>query len=136
MSTSNYAGAAPVNGVWALDDGLQLRYYTSTALLGLGFSAGYAMPAAIGAQRRPSLQWFGADGYCDASVFIGTPLADNLPNDLAKPAALEAYERFLRGEPSDWIERGRSAARMKTDHRRELVSRINLFRSSNLRPVY
>lgn len=135
MLTPTYAGSEPISGVWALDDGFELRFYTSTALLGLAFSAGYAMPSKVDMQRAASLQWFGADGYCDASVFIGTPPADNLPSDLTDPAASAAYQGFLRGEQTDWLERARKASLLKIEHRRGIVSDINAFRAANLRPV-
>ncbi|MCC3292400.1 hypothetical protein [Arthrobacter sp. zg-Y1110] len=82
--------------------------------------------------RPASLQWFGSDGYCSASVFIGTQLPEDLADDPDRPEVIDAWSR---GDKAALAAFRKQADKQRKTHRRELAAKIEAYRAENLQPV-
>lgn len=136
MSTIDYAGSKPITGLWVLDNGEKVFAFTSVVVLTLALVNDYAKMA-DSPKRAPSLQWMGADGYCDATVLLGEPTGPaNLPDDTASSAAArDAMDKHMIGDSGDWYALITEANKLRSDHRIELARKVRTFHSTHCLPT-
>ena len=136
MAATKYAGSEPISGLWVLDDGLELRHFNSSAALAEAFLGGYG--AAAGQSRRkrpPSLQWFGADGYCDASPFATTPPPKGLADDWTRDEVHNARIKFNSGDKAEWLALRKRGDLQRKAYKKELTAKLDAFRAEHLHAV-
>lgn len=136
MSIINYEGPKPIAGLWLLDNGEKVFTFVNVVTLVMALISGYAK-LADSPRRAPSLQWMGADGYCDATVLLDQPTCpDNLPDDTAtNPAARKALDEHIIGKSTHWYELTTQADQIRKDHRVELARKVRAFHALHLQPV-
>lgn len=136
MSTINYEGSKPIYGLWVLDNGEKVFTFTSVVALSLALASDHAQQA-DSPRRTPTLQWMGADGYCDGTALLAEPAKPgNLPNDIdASPLAQAAMAKHLVGDSQDWYELTNQANKLRIDHRIELARKIRAFHILHLQPL-
>lgn len=136
MAATKYAGSEPINGLWVLDNGLELRHFNSTEALAEAFLGGYGEPAGKSRRKRPpNLQWFGADGYCDASPLATTRPPPDLADDPTLDEVYEARTRFNDGDKAAWLALRKKGDLQRKAYKKELIGKLNAFRTAHLRAV-
>lgn len=123
----------PPNGVWVLDNGFKYRYFVSTRNLATILLAGYAYTATPRANRPGSIQWFGADGYCDLTAHL---MDQNWPNHEPRPdkdpVAKAAQQQAAAGDTSAWNKLVKEGKRLNAEFRKDLTIRIDNLRTQHL----
>lgn len=136
MAATKYAGPEPITGLWVLDNGLELRHFNSTEALAEAFLGGYGEPVGKSRRKRPpNLQWFGADGYCDASPLASTRPPKGLADDGNLDEVHNARIKFNNGDKAEWLALRKQGDLQRKTYKKELIGKLDAFRNAHLRAV-
>lgn len=132
-------GDAP-GGVWVIDTGSKISCYVSDATAAQAINHGHIeslkkrLSQGHRASREASIQWFGADGHCDATdEFIDhVPVVPWVLDSTNNPDAAASWKQYLFGtDKSDWSKR-ESAGRAETkSDLKALRDRLADYRENN-----
>lgn len=131
MAGNPYAGSSPLEELYALDNGEEVRFYFSESSLASAIQGGYAKDASSVYKKRPaSLQYFGAGGVVDLSIYIDTHLPDRTPSP--NHPAFVAFENGGRmdGPREAWDALQKKARKQEAADRRALAKQIIAYRTA------
>lgn len=129
MAGNQYSGSAPLEGLYALDNGSEVRFYFSESSLASAIQGGYAKDASGIYKKRPaSLQHFGAGGVVDLSAYIDATMPDRTPS--FKDPAFVAFSNGgrMNGPRDAWDTLQKAARKQEAADRRALAEQILAYR--------